>query len=108
MADNQIKTYPSLCMGCITRAHSMLTGYCLTSCKCDGCGRVSDLAMCSLLVPVALFKIGQEVMDRDGFRGTVMKVTHWEGSVWYDVRFGRSGEAVRYNSDLEPFNSAST
>ena len=44
--------YPSLCMNCIISAHNagqpinMLTGYCLTGCACDGCGRITDLAIC--------------------------------------------------------------
>jgi len=45
------------------------------------------------------FNRGDRVIDRDGFKGTVVKVTEWEGSVWYDVRFS-GGSAVRYNSDL--------
>jgi hypothetical protein len=48
----------------------------------------------------ATFKIGDEVRDRDGYVGTVTNVTHWNGSVWYDVRFGHSGSAVRYDNDL--------
>jgi hypothetical protein len=36
----------SFCMHCVSVHHPrMLTGYCLTGCRCDGCGRVSDLAM---------------------------------------------------------------
>ena len=42
---------------------------------------------------------GTQVVDRDGFQGTIVKVTNWEGSTWFDVRF-RSGVAVRYTSDL--------
>jgi hypothetical protein len=45
-------------------------------------------------------KVGIKVIDRDGFRGTIRKVTEWEGSRWYDVDFGRSGQAVRYDADL--------
>ncbi len=45
------------------------------------------------------FKVGDKVVDRDGFNGVVTKVTHFGGSHWYDVRFSR-GEAVRYESDL--------
>lgn len=39
--------HPSLCSYCV-RVHevTMLTGYCLTACVCDSCGRLSDLAMC--------------------------------------------------------------
>ncbi len=47
----------------------------------------------------AQFKLYDRVVDRDGFEGTIVLVTLWEGSVWYDVRF-RGGVAVRYNSDL--------
>lgn len=45
------------------------------------------------------FTTGDYVVDRDGFRGIITKVTEWQGSRWYDVRF-RSGEAVRYDADL--------
>lgn len=38
--------YPSLCMLCISRRHAvMLTGYCLTGQRCDGCGNTTDLAL---------------------------------------------------------------
>jgi hypothetical protein len=47
------------------------------------------------------FQLGQRVVDLDGFQGTVVKVTQWEGSTWYDVRLGRAGVAVRYTSDLK-------
>lgn len=47
------------------------------------------------------FSRGDAVVDLDGRRGTIMLVTHWEGSVWYDVRFGGSGQAVRFDSDLK-------
>lgn len=43
--------------------------------------------------------IGTKVVDRDGFHGTIRKVTEWNGSRWYDVRFP-SGDAVRYDADL--------
>ncbi len=46
-----------------------------------------------------MFAVGIKVVDRDGFSGTVVKVTQLEGSVWYDVRF-KSGVAVRYPRDL--------
>jgi hypothetical protein len=46
------------------------------------------------------FQVGDKVMDRDGFKGTIRKITFHDGSHWYDVRFER-GEAVRYDSDLE-------
>lgn len=45
------------------------------------------------------FQVTDRVQDRDGFQGTIVRVTEWEGSVWYDVRFA-GGEAVRYDSDL--------
>jgi len=45
------------------------------------------------------FKIGDKVVDRDGFPGTVVKVTEWRGSHWYDVRLP-GGVAVRYERDL--------
>lgn len=45
------------------------------------------------------FKVGDKVVDRDGFKGVITLVTEWRGSHWYDVRFDR-GEAVRYDSDL--------
>lgn len=44
-------------------------------------------------------KVGAKVIDRDGFAGTIVAVTNWEGSTWYDVRFA-TGTAVRYASDL--------
>lgn len=45
-------------------------------------------------------KLGTRVVDRDGYKGTIVKVTEWHGSRWYDVRFGYSGTAVRYDGDL--------
>jgi len=45
------------------------------------------------------FQTSDRVIDRSGFRGTVVNVTELEGSVWYDVRFDR-GVAVRYDADL--------
>ena len=40
------KVNESWCMYCCQSKHpDMLTGYCLIGLKCDGCGRVSDLAM---------------------------------------------------------------
>lgn len=45
------------------------------------------------------FSKGDKVRDRDGFEGVITLVTHFDGSVWYDVHFGR-GEAVRYDADL--------
>lgn len=47
------------------------------------------------------FKNTDRVIDRDGFAGTIVKVTEWGGSVWYDVRFA-SGVAVRNDYDLRP------
>ena len=47
------------------------------------------------------FILTDKVVDLDGRKGAVVKVTEWEGSTWYDVRFGPSGTAVRYDSDLE-------
>ncbi len=50
------------------------------------------------------FSVGNRVVDRDGFRGTVTKITHHDGAHWYDVRIWDGtrlvGEAVRYDSDL--------
>lgn len=46
------------------------------------------------------FQVGDKVVDRDGFKGTIRKVTEWRGSCWYDVRF-EHGEAVRYDRDLK-------
>ena len=46
------------------------------------------------------FQVGDKVVDRDGYKGTIRKVTEHRGSVWYDVRFER-GEAVRYDPDLK-------
>jgi hypothetical protein len=41
--------YPSWCQECVYRHDSktftMLTGYCVTDCRCDSCGRIGDLAM---------------------------------------------------------------
>ena len=47
----------------------------------------------------SIFQVGTKVVDRDGFKGTIRKITEWNGSRWYDVRFD-SGEAVRYDADL--------
>ena len=47
-----------------------------------------------------IFKVGDRVVDRDGYEGTVVNVTEWNGSRWYDVRFGFAGVAVRYDGDL--------
>lgn len=45
------------------------------------------------------FEVGAKVIDSDGRRGTIRKVTVWKGSRLYDVAFP-GGEAVRYDSDL--------
>lgn len=53
------------------------------------------------------FKVGDKVVDRDGFYGIIVKVTLYQSEVdnvitigvWYDVRFS-GGIAVRYDSDL--------
>ena len=35
--------HASYCQRCVWATHpDMLTGYCLTACACDRCGRVSD------------------------------------------------------------------
>jgi hypothetical protein len=49
------------------------------------------------------FQVGDKVIDRDGYLGTIRKITKWRGSRWYDVRFS-SGEAVRYDNDLQTAN----
>ena len=45
-------------------------------------------------------KVGDRVIDRGGFVGTIVKITEFEGSGWYDVRFGRAGVGVRADCDL--------
>lgn len=45
------------------------------------------------------FNIGDRVVDRSGYFGTVTNITHYNGSHWYDIRFERGG-AVRYEEDL--------
>lgn len=53
--------HPSLCSACITRqgdAVQMLSGYCVTASRCDGCGRTADLAMCVISKP--LVKLEQD------------------------------------------------
>jgi hypothetical protein len=49
----------------------------------------------------APFKVGDHVVDGDGYAGTVRRVICWEGSRWYEVylRLAR-GEAVRFDGDL--------
>jgi hypothetical protein len=53
----------------------------------------------------APFKVGDKVVDRGGYRGSIVQVTEWRGSRWYDVRIMdgcRSlGVAVRYDGDLK-------
>lgn len=47
--------HPSLCSACIHKqgdAVQMLTGYCLMACRCDGCQRSADLAMCVISKPL--------------------------------------------------------
>ena len=44
--------------------------------------------------------VGTKIVDLDGFAGTIVKVTTWEGSTWYDVRF-KGGTAVRYRGDVK-------
>ena len=51
------------------------------------------------------FKIGDRVINRDGYIGTVRGITEHEGSHWYDVRFAYGREAVRYESDLRHANT---
>lgn len=47
------------------------------------------------------FSIGALVEDRNGYKGRIVNVTHYNGTTWYDVRFP-AGVAVRYYSDLKP------
>lgn len=44
---------PSLCRGCIAKQEIaiMMTGYCMTA-RCDGCGRILELAMVKLDAPL--------------------------------------------------------
>lgn len=51
------------------------------------------------------FKLTDRVVDRGGYEGTLVLVTEWEGSVWYDVRLP-GGVAVRYDSDLRLIDPA--
>ncbi|NJL70726.1 MAG: hypothetical protein HC888_03500 [Candidatus Competibacteraceae bacterium] len=47
--------HPSLCSACIHRQGDdvqMLSGYCVTASRCDGCGRCADLAMCVIKKPL--------------------------------------------------------
>lgn len=57
--DGVTRRHVSLCEACIHRRRDqveMLSGYCLTACRCDGCGCTADLAMVAFhgsLVPPA-------------------------------------------------------
>jgi hypothetical protein len=45
------RAHVSLCMACTCKPGvdiHMLTGYCLTKCRCSNCGRLDDLAMCTV------------------------------------------------------------
>ncbi len=47
--------HPSLCSACIHRQGDdvhMLSGYCVTVSRCDGCGRICDLALCVIRKPL--------------------------------------------------------
>lgn len=44
--------------------------------------------------------VGTRVRDKDGYEGTIVRITHFDGSFWYDVRLS-GGVAVRYPTDLE-------
>lgn len=46
------------------------------------------------------FKIGDRVVDRSGFEGTIREITFYNGGHWYDVRLP-GGVAVRYDDDLK-------
>lgn len=47
-----------------------------------------------------IMKVGDKVVDRDGFQGVIVGQTVCKGAVWYfDVRFDR-GVAVRFPNDL--------
>jgi NMD protein affecting ribosome stability and mRNA decay len=46
MSDEKKSVFRSLCMECVWKTQPiMLTGYCLTGLRCDGCGKVTDLAL---------------------------------------------------------------
>ena len=49
------------------------------------------------------FKVGDRVIDRDGYLGTVLSITEHKGWSWYNIRFSM-GNAVRFDSDLIPAN----
>ena len=48
--------HPALCSACIPRQEDaqMLTGYCVTACRCDGCGRTADLSLVCIKKPLVL------------------------------------------------------
>lgn len=50
--DSKDKRHPSLCASCITDAVKVLSGFCITASRCDGCGRTCDLAMCVISEPL--------------------------------------------------------
>lgn len=56
--------HPSLCSACIHRQGDdvqMLSGYCVTVSRCDGCGRICDLALCVIRKP--LVKLEHPTID---------------------------------------------
>lgn len=58
--------HPSLCSACITNQGTgvrMLSGYCITACHCTGCGRLADLAMCSINKPLVKLDAAQELKN---------------------------------------------
>jgi hypothetical protein len=67
--------------------------------------KAQALASEASAVMAAPFKVGDKVVDRGGYRGSIVQVTEWRGSRWYDVRIMdgcRSlGVAVRYDGDLK-------
>ena len=48
------------------------------------------------------FELGNKVIDRDGFRGSIVTVCEWndQAQTWYEVRFDR-GTAIRFDADLQ-------
>ncbi len=49
---------------------------------------------------VQRFKVGDRVIDRDGFKGSIRRVCHnGPDSLWYEVAMP-GGATVRYDSDL--------
>jgi hypothetical protein len=52
----------------------------------------------------APFKLGDQVVDGDGFRGTIYRIELWKGedgivSRWYEV-YLTSGITIRFDNDL--------